>query len=159
MISQKIRTFLWYNQNAEEAATFYCSLFPNSQVLNVTRYPPGGPSPAGTAMTVVFRLDGVEFVALNGGPHFQFNEAISLAVRCQDQREVDRLWDALTLGGQPSRCGWLKDRYGLSWQIVPQALTDLLASNDAAVADRVMGAMLQMTKIDIAALERAADGV
>jgi predicted 3-demethylubiquinone-9 3-methyltransferase (glyoxalase superfamily) len=158
MITQKIRTFLWYDQSAEEAATYYCSLFPNSQIVGVTRYPPGAPAPAGTAMTVVFRLAGVEFVALNGGPHFRFNEAISLSVDCEDQAEVDRLWNALTTGGQPSQCGWLKDRYGLSWQIVPQILPRLLASSDAAMAQRVMAAMLQMTKIDIAALERAANG-
>ncbi|MBX7074568.1 MAG: VOC family protein [Pirellulales bacterium] len=158
MIRQKIKTFLWYDRSAEEAANFYCSLFKDSQVNKVTRYPKGAPAPEGTAMTVEFQLAGIEFVALNGGPHFKFTEAISLSVDCESQAEVDHLWSSLTQGGQPSQCGWLKDRYGLSWQIVPRALPELLASKDAAKSGRVMQAMLQMSKIDIAELQRAADG-
>lgn len=157
MIRQKIRTFLWYDHSAEEAANFYCSLFKDSQIVGVTRYPEGSPAPAGTVMTVVFKLAGIEFIALNGGPHFKFTEAISLSVDCEDQAEVDFLWGKLTEGGTPSQCGWLKDRYGLSWQIVPRALPELLSSPDAAKSQRVMGAMMQMTKIDIATLQRAAE--
>lgn len=156
MTPQKVRTFLWFDHAAEEAARFYCSLFKDSEVVSVTRYPEGGPAPAGTVMTVVFKLAGIEFVALNGGPVFQFTEAISLTVDCEDQAEVDFLWEKLTEGGTPSRCAWLKDRWGLSWQIVPRALPQLLSSPEPGVAQRVMGAMLQMSKIDIATLQRAA---
>lgn len=158
MIPQKIRTFLWYDNAAEEAANFYCSLFRDSQILSVTRYPAGSFLPAGTVMTVTFRLAGVEFIALNGGPHFHFTEAVSLSVDCDDQAEVDFLWERLTEGGSPSQCGWLKDRWGLSWQIIPAALSELLSSSDSAAAQRVMGAMLTMSKIDIAALRQAAAG-
>jgi len=158
MIPQKIRTFLWYDSAAEEAANFYCSLFKDSQILSVTRYPEGSFLPAGTVMTVTFRLAGMEYTALNGGPHFHFTEAISLSVDCEDQAEVDFLWERLTEGGSPSQCGWLKDRWGLSWQIIPGALPELLSSSDPGVAQRVMGAMLTMTKIDIAALRQAAAG-
>jgi len=153
---RKIRPFLWFDKEAEEAANFYVSIFRNSQVLEVTRYGAAGPGPAGSVMTVAFVLDGEEFIALNGGPHFQFTEAISLFVSCEDQAEVDYFWQKLTEGGQPSHCGWLKDRFGLSWQIVPTALPRLLADPDRDRSQRVMQAMLEMRKIDIAALEAAA---
>lgn len=156
MIRQKIKTFLWYDQGAEEAANFYCSLFKDSKVVSVTRYPQGSPMPAGTVMTVEFELAGIRFVALNGGPHFKLTEAVSLTVDCEDQAEVDDLWEKLTQGGSPSQCGWLKDRWGLSWQIVPRALLELLSDKDGAKSKRVMQAMLTMTKIDVAALHRAA---
>lgn len=158
MIHQKIKTFLWYDNKAEEAAELYCSLFPNSRIISVSRYPEGSPAPAGTAMTVEFELAGTKFVALNGGPVFHFTEAISLTVDCEDQDEVDRLWEKLTDGGEPSHCGWLQDRYGLSWQIVPRILPQLLSSPEAGVSQRVMTAMLQMAKIDIAKLQQAANG-
>ncbi len=159
MTPQKIKTFLWYDNAAEEAAKFYCSLFKDSRIHSVTRYPEGSPAPAGTAMTVEFSLAGAQFVALNGGPVFKFTEAVSLTVDCEDQAEVDFLWSRLTAdGGSPSQCGWLKDRWGLSWQIVPRALLQLLSSQEPGVAPRVMGAMLQMSKIDIAMLQRAATG-
>lgn len=155
MIRQKITPFLWYDSQAEEAANFYCSLFKDSKVHKVTRYPEGAPAPAGTAMTVEFALAGVPFIALNGGPHFKFTEAISLSVDCEDQQEIDTLWNKLTAdGGQPSQCGWLKDKYGLSWQIVPRQLSALLSKG----AGRAMQAMMGMQKLDIAALQRAADG-
>lgn len=157
MIRQKVRTFLWYDQDAEEAAEFYCQLFPDSKVIKVTRYPEGGPAPAGTAMTVEFQLAGTEFIALNGGPHFQFTEAISLSIDCENQDEVDHFWNALSEGGQPSQCGWLKDKYGLSWQVVPTVLPQLLGGTNSAKAARVMQAMMQMRKIDIATLQRAAE--
>jgi predicted 3-demethylubiquinone-9 3-methyltransferase (glyoxalase superfamily) len=159
MIRQKIKTFLWYDNQAEEAAKLYCSLFSDSKVIKVTRYPEGAPAPAGTVMTVEFQLAGVQFVALNGGPHFKFTEAISLTVDCENQAEVDELWSKLTQGGgQAVQCGWLKDKYGLSWQIVPRALPELLGSSDKEKSARVMKAMLSMVKIDIAALQRAAEG-
>ena len=159
MTPQKIKTFLWYDNAAEQAAEFYCSLFKDSRIHSVTRYPEGGPAPAGTVMIVEFSLAGVQFVALNGGPVFKFTEAVSLTVDCEDQAEVDFLWSKLTAdGGSPSRCAWLKDRWGLSWQIVPRSLPQLLSSQEPGVAQRVMGAMMQMTKIDIAALQRAAKG-
>ena len=157
MTHQKIKTFLWYDNAAEEAAEFYCSLFADSGIRSISRYPDGGMGNAGAVMTVEFSLAGVEFVALNGAPMFQFSEATSLTVDCEDQAEVDRLWDKLTAnGGSPSRCGWLKDRWGLSWQIVPRALPSLLSSPHPGVAQRVTAAMLQMNKLDIATLERAA---
>lgn len=160
MIRQKITTFLWYDNNAEEAANFYCSLFNDSKVNKVTRYPEGSPfAQAGTVMTVEFQLAGTQFIALNGGPHFKLTEAVSLSVDCADQAEVDHLWDKLTQdGGSPSQCGWLKDRFGLSWQIVPRALPELLSGGDGAKAQRVVQAMLQMSKLDVAALRQAADG-
>ncbi len=159
MRPQKIKPFLWYDGAAEQAATFYCTLFPSSRIHRVTRYPEGGTAPAGSVMTVEFALADVEFVALNGGPLFRFTEAFSLAVDCDDQAEVDTLWDKLTAdGGTPSQCGWLKDRWGLSWQIVPRVLPQLLTSSDPGVAGRVTAAMLSMRKLDIAALQRAAAG-
>lgn len=158
MTGQKVTPFLWYNGQAEEAANFYVSLFPDSKVHRVTRYPAGGPLPAGTAMTVEFELAGLRCIALNGGPEFQFNEAVSLLIDCADQEEVDRLWDALVDGGTPSRCGWLKDRYGLSWQVIPTELGRLMSDPDPARSQRVMQAMLQMTKIDVSKLVQAHQG-
>ena len=155
---QKITTYLWYDNKAEEAAVFYASIFKNSRVLEVNRYGDGAPMPAGTAMTVRFELDGQEFIALNGGPHFKFNEAISLYVDCEDQGEVDYFWDLLVDGGEPSQCGWLKDRYGLSWQIIPRELPPLLFDPDPEKAQRATQAMFTMTKIDIEALQRAHAG-
>jgi predicted 3-demethylubiquinone-9 3-methyltransferase (glyoxalase superfamily) len=155
---QKITPFLWFDDQAEEAANFYVSLFDNSKVTTVTRYGDAGPGPKGTAMTVGFVLDGQEFTALNGGPHFKFTEAVSLVVDCKDQAEVDRFWDKLSEGGQTSQCGWLKDRYGLSWQITPRRLMELVQDPDPAKSQRVFAAMMQMTKIDIPKLEQAAAG-
>jgi len=154
---QKITTFLWFDQQAEEAMNFYVSLFKNSKVLSVSRYPEGGPMPVGTLMTATFQLDGQEFMALNGGPEFKFTEAISLFVTCETQAEVDHFWDHLSEGGEKSRCGWLKDRYGLSWQIVPTALGELMGDPNPRKAQNVMQAMLQMDKLDIAALQAAHD--
>jgi predicted 3-demethylubiquinone-9 3-methyltransferase (glyoxalase superfamily) len=147
---------LWFDTEGEEAARFYTSVFPNSRILEVTRYGSAGPRPEGTVMTVGFELDGQQFLALNGGPEFTFSEAISFQVDCGDQAEVDRYWDALSEGGEEGPCGWLKDRFGVSWQIVPTALVQLLADVDRERGQRVMAAMLQMRKIEIAELERAA---
>ncbi len=153
---QKITPFLWFNDNAEEAATFYVSVFPKSKILATTHYTEVGPGPAGSVMTVEFELDGQRFVALNGGPHFKFTEAISLVVNCETQPELDKMWDKLLAGGgQPVQCGWLKDRFGLSWQVVPTILTELLEHADSETANRVMQAMLKMVKLDIQALEGA----
>jgi predicted 3-demethylubiquinone-9 3-methyltransferase (glyoxalase superfamily) len=154
----KISPFLWFDGQAEEAANFYVSLFPNSRITAVSRFGEVGPGPAGSVLTVGFELDGAVFQALNGGPDFKFNESVSFVVNCKDQAEVDRYWDALSEGGQTNVCGWLKDRYGLSWQVTPQVLIDLIGDPDQAKADRVMAAMMQMTKIDIAKLEEAAAG-
>ena len=156
-MAQKIKTFLWFDSQAEEAANLYTSLFENSEVTKISYYGPAGPQPAGTVMTVEFTLDGVEYIALNGGPHFKFNEAISLSIDCQSQEEVDRLWDKLTEGGEPGPCGWLKDRFGLSWQVVPSALPRMLSDPDPERANRVMSCMLQMSKIEIAELQKAYD--
>lgn len=156
---QKIVTYLWFDNQAEEAAHFYTSLFADSKVTEVSRYGEAGPGPAGTVMVVTFQLAGQEFIALNGGPQFKFNEAVSLYVNCQTQQEVDELWGKLTAdGGQEQPCGWLTDKYGLSWQIIPTALPELLNDPDPAKAKRVMEAMFQMTKIDIATLEAARAG-
>jgi predicted 3-demethylubiquinone-9 3-methyltransferase (glyoxalase superfamily) len=152
---QKITPFLWFDHQAEEAAKFYVSLFKNSKILSVTRYGEAGPGPQGTVMTVTFTLEGQEFTALNGGPVFKFTEAISLVVNCNTQEEVDELWDKLSMGGEGGQCGWLKDRYGLSWQVVPIVLEELLTDPDPEKAQRVMRAMLQMKKIDINGLKRA----
>ncbi len=148
---------LWFDTQAEDAAEFYTSIFPNSTIVDVTRYGPAGPRPEGLVMTVTFVLDGQEYVALNGGPEFTFSEAISFQVGCASQAEVDEYWSRLTDGGQEGPCGWLKDRYGLSWQIVPTALRELLADPDPGRSQRATQAMLQMKKIDIAELRRAAD--
>jgi len=154
---QKITPFLWFDNQAEEAAKFYASIFPNSKILNTARYGEAGPGPKGSVMTVEFELDGQRMIALNGGPHFKFTEAISLSVDCKDQKEVDHYWSRLLQGGQESMCGWLKDKYGLSWQVNPTILGQLLAGHDAKKARRVMEAMLKMKKIDIAALKAAAE--
>ena len=162
---QKVTPFLWFDNQAEEAAEFYVSVFnarPDSQggeskVLSVARYGEAGPGTPGSAMTASFVLEGLEFTALNGGPEFAFTEATSFHVSCENQDEVDYFWKALTDGGEESQCGWLKDRYGLSWQIVPTRLHELLGDPDAGRAERAMKAMLQMQKIDIAAMEHAAD--
>lgn len=152
---QKITPFLWFDGQAEEAMNFYVSIFKNSKVLSVTRFPEGGPGPAGTVITAKFQLEGQEFFALNGGPKYQFTEAISLMVDCKTQEEVDELWEKLSEGGEKSRCGWLKDKYGLSWQVIPSALGELMGDPDPARAGRVMMAMLQMDKIDIETLRQA----
>ena len=152
-----ITPFLWFDTQAEEAATFYTSIFKNAKIGTVTRYSDGGPGPKGTVMTVQFELDGQEFIALNGGPHFTFTEAISFVVHCETQEEVDYYWEKLSAdGGTPVQCGWLKDKFGLSWQIVPTVLPQLLATADAATAQRVTQAMLHMIKLDIGTLQQAA---
>ena len=153
-----ITPFLWFDNNAEEAMNFYVSVFKNSKVKRVTRYGEAGPGPAGAVMTVEFQLDGQDFVGLNGGPHFKFTEAVSFTVRCETQEEVDYYWDKLSEGGQKSRCGWLKDKFGLSWQVEPGVLAELMADEDAEKAKRVMQAMLQMDKIEIEPLKRAHAG-
>ena len=153
---QKITPFLWFDTQAEEAAKYYVSIFPKSKILSTARYGDAGPGPKGSVMTVEFELAGQRMIALNGGPQFKFTEAISLSVDCKDQKEVDHYWTKLSQGGQESMCGWLKDRYGLSWQVNPAILGELLASRDAKKAKRVMEAMLKMKKIDIAALKAAA---
>ena len=156
---QKITTFLWFNDQAEPAANFYTSIFKNSKVTNVSRYGEGGPGKPGSAMIVNFELDGQEFMALNGGPEFKFTEAVSLFVNCENQAEVDRLWSKLTAdGGEESMCGWLKDKFGLSWQIVPSDLGHFIGGPDAAGAERAMRAMLQMHKLDLTALQKAYEG-
>jgi predicted 3-demethylubiquinone-9 3-methyltransferase (glyoxalase superfamily) len=155
---KKITPFLWFDDKAEEAMNFYVSIFKNSKVGSVTRYGEAGPGPKGTVMTATFQLDGQEFIALNGGPHFKFTEAISFSVDCKTQEEVDELWEKLSEGGQKSRCGWLKDKYGLSWQIVPTVLTEMLGGRDPEKSKRVMGAMLQMNKLDIKTLKQAYEG-
>lgn len=152
---QKITPFLWFDSQAEEAANFYVSIFKNSKILGVSRFGEAGPGLAGSVLTVTFELDGQELTALNGGPHFTFSEAISLYVDCESQQEVDELWAKLTAGGEESMCGWLKDKYGLSWQIVPRVLLELMQDKDPVKAKRVTEAMLQMRKIDIAKLQQA----
>lgn len=154
---QKITPFLWFENNAEEAMNFYTSVFKNSKVGNVSRYGNTGPGPKGSVMTAEFSLEGIEFVALNGGPHFKFNEAVSFVVNCETQEEVDYFWEKLSEGGEKSRCGWLKDKFGLSWQVTPAILTELINSPDQAKVDRVMEAMMQMDKIEIEPIIRAAD--
>jgi predicted 3-demethylubiquinone-9 3-methyltransferase (glyoxalase superfamily) len=156
---QKITPFLWFDDRAEEAANFYTSIFKNSKIGKVAHYGEAGAKasgrPKGTVMTVVFQIEGREFVALNGGPHFTFSPAISFVVNCQTQEEVDELWEKLSDGGQENRCGWLQDKFGVSWQIVPTALGEMLQDKDAAKSSRVMKAMLQMKKIDVARLKEA----
>lgn len=155
---QRITPFLWFDNQAEEAAAFYTSIFKNSKIGSVSRYGDEGPGPAGTAMVVAFELDGQEFNALNGGPEFRFTEAISLLVNCETQDEIDDLWTKLSAGGEESQCGWLKDKYGLSWQIVPPILSELLQDKVPEKSRRVMAAMLQMKRIDINALKKAHAG-
>ena len=157
-MEQKIVPNLWFDTEAEEAAEFYCSVFESSRIVGVTRYTEAGPREAGLVMTVEFELDDQRFVGINGGPEFSFDEAISFEIKCADQAEVDRYWERLTDGGSESQCGWLKDRYGVSWQVVPAGMEELFADPDPARAERAMKAMLKMTKLDIEALRRAADG-
>jgi predicted 3-demethylubiquinone-9 3-methyltransferase (glyoxalase superfamily) len=159
MPRQRITPNLWFDTQALEAAEFYCSIFPNSRIVSVARYPQDAPGPAGEVMTVEYELDGQRFVHINGGPQFTFSEAVSFQVDCADQAEVDYYWDRLLDGGEESQCGWLKDRYGFSWQIVPAAMDELFSDPDPGRAQRAMQAMLQMTKLDVAELRRAADGV
>ena len=155
---QKIVTSLWFDTEAEEAANFYCSKFRDSKILNVSHYGSAGPRPERMVLAVDFQLAGQTFNALNGGPDFKFTEATSLLIHCESQDEVDQYWDALGEGGEPGPCGWIKDKYGLSWQIVPTALDEMLADPDPEKAQRVMKSMLQMGKIDVAELKRAYDG-
>jgi predicted 3-demethylubiquinone-9 3-methyltransferase (glyoxalase superfamily) len=155
---QKITPCLWFDTEAEEAATFYCSVFKNARIVEVSRYGDAGPRPADLVMTAVFELDGQEFVALNGGPEFTFNEAVSFQVNCETQEEVDEFWERLSEGGETGPCGWLKDKYGVSWQIIPTALPELLGDPDPARAQRALQAMLTMSKIDIEGLRQAAAG-
>ena len=155
----KIRPNLWFDTEAEEAAEFYTSVFPNSRIVNVLRYTEAGPRAAGTVMTVEFELDGQRFVAINGGPQFTFNEAISLEIECADQDEVDSYWERLTDGGEEGPCGWLKDKFGLSWQVVPTGIDELFSDSDTGRAQRAMQAMFGMTKLDLSELRSAADGV
>lgn len=152
---QKITPFLWFDTQAEEAANFYVSIFENSKIGKVSRYGEAGPGPKGSVMVISFQLEGLEFTALNGGPNFKFTPAISLLVSCDTQAEVDHFWEKLSEGGRKDRCGWLQDKYGLSWQIVPTALSRLMSTPDREKANRVMQAMLKMDKLDIATLERA----
>jgi predicted 3-demethylubiquinone-9 3-methyltransferase (glyoxalase superfamily) len=152
---QKIITFLWYNDNAEEAINFYTSIFKNSHIKSINKYGKAGPGPEGSVMSATFEIEGQEFYALNGGPHFKFTPAISLFVNCNSQAEVDELWEKLSEGGEKSRCGWLVDKFGLSWQIVPTRLSELLYSKDQKKSENVMKAMMQMDKLDIAKLEEA----
>jgi predicted 3-demethylubiquinone-9 3-methyltransferase (glyoxalase superfamily) len=154
----RITPNLWFDTQSEEAAEFYCSIFPDSKITNVTYYSDAGPRPAGTVLTVDFVLDGQEFTAINGGPEFIFTEAISLLVNCADQEEIDYYWSKLTEGGQEVQCGWLTDRYGLSWQISPEGMTDLFDGSDPERSKRATEAMFGMKKLDIAALRAAADG-
>lgn len=155
---QPIIPNLWFDDDAEDAAAFYTSVFDNSRIVDVTRYTEAGPGPAGSVVTVEFELDGQRFVGINGGPRFTFDEAVSFQITCRTQAEIDYYWDRLTDGGQESQCGWLKDRFGLSWQVVPAGLGDLLDDADPERARRATEALLAMTKLDIAALQRAADG-
>jgi predicted 3-demethylubiquinone-9 3-methyltransferase (glyoxalase superfamily) len=156
---QRITPFLWFNDQAEEAAKFYTSIFKNSKIVSIVRYGEAAAKasgrPKGTVMTVAFQLEGQEFAALNGGPHFQFTEAVSFVVNCRTQKAVDRFWAKLSTGGKEGQCGWLKDKYGVSWQIVPTDLIEMLKDKDERRAERVMQAILQMTKIDIKALKKA----
>jgi len=154
---QKITPFLWFDGQAEEAMNFYISIFKNSKIINVSRYGEAGPGPKGTVMSGTFQLEGQQFMALNGGPHFTFTPAISLFVNCEAQEEVDELWKKLSAGGSEERCGWLKDKFGLSWQIIPSALGKLLGDKDPEKAKRVMMAMLKMNKIEVKKLQEAYD--
>ena len=155
--ASKIKPFLWFEHQAEEAAKFYTSIFKDAKIVKISRYPEGSPGPAGSVMTVAFQLNGQDFIALNGGPQFKFTEAVSFVVECDTQAEIDYYWDELTAeGGKPVQCGWLKDRFGLSWQIVPAMMDELFSGKDAKKAERAMQAMLKMVKLDIAKLKEAA---
>ena len=158
-MQQKITPNLWFDTEAEEAAEFYISVFKNSRVVNVARYTEAGPRPAGTVMTVEFELDGQRFIGINGGPEFTFSEAVSFMISCETQEEIDYYWDQLTEGGEEGPCGWLKDKFGLSWQVVPTGMDELFADPDPTRAERAMRAMFGMRKLDIATLRSAADGV
>jgi predicted 3-demethylubiquinone-9 3-methyltransferase (glyoxalase superfamily) len=155
---QKIKPCLWFDGQAEEAATFYTSIFKHSKITNVSRYGEGGRFPKGTALTVTFQLEGQDFMALNGGPEYKPSPAISLFVNCETQAEVDELWEQLSAGGKPGRCGWLEDKFGVSWQIVPAALGELMQGKDPERSQRVMKALLQMNKLDVEELRRAYEG-
>ena len=157
---QRISPCLWFDNQAEEAVNFYLSIFKNAKIKSVTRFGEAGPGPKGSVMVIAFELDGVELIALNGGPIFKFNEAVSLQVYCTTQKEIDYYWDRLREGGDPNaqQCGWLKDRFGLSWQVVPPGMEKMLKDHKSAKAQRAMAAVMQMKKFDIAALERAAKG-
>ena len=154
----KITPNLWFDTEAEEAAEFYCSVFKDSRIVNVSHYTEAGPREAGMVLTVDFELNGQRFTGINGGPEFKFDEAVSFLINCEDQDEVDYFWEKLTEGGQESQCGWLKDKYGLSWQVVPAGMEELFNDSDKGRAERAMKAMLGMRKLDIAALRAAADG-
>ena len=157
IIAQKITPFFWYDNQAEEAMNFYVSIFKNSRVLGVTRYGKSGPGPEGSVLTAAFELEGQKFTALNGGPRFKFNESVSFVVNCETQEEIDYFWEKLSSdGGQESQCGWLKDKFGLSWQVVPTILPELIASKDPKKSERVMQAIMQMKKLDLAKLKQAA---
>ncbi len=158
-MSQRITPNLWFDTEAEEAADFYVSVFKNSRVVGVTHYTEGAPRPAGMVMTVAFELDGQRFVGINGGPEFKFDEAVSFEIKCEDQGEIDYFWEKLSAGGKEGPCGWLKDRFGLSWQVVPEGMDEVFASDDPERARRAMEAMFGMRKLDVAALRAAADGV
>jgi predicted 3-demethylubiquinone-9 3-methyltransferase (glyoxalase superfamily) len=155
---QKITPFLWFDGRAEEAMNFYTSIFKNSKCVSVSRHGDAGPGPKGSVMTATFQLEGQEFVALNGGPHFTFTPAISFFVHCETQEEVDEFWEKLSEGGKTNQCGWLQDKFGVSWQIIPTALVKMLGDKDPVKSKRVMQAMLQMTKIDIQGLKKAYEG-
>ena len=157
-MGQRITTNLWFDTEAEEAAEFYCSIFKNSRIVSVARYTEAGPRPAGMVMVVEYELDGQRFVAINGGPEFTFDEAMSLQVNCADQAEIDYYWERLTEGGEEVQCGWLKDKFGVSWQVTPTGMDELFADPDPTKAERAMRAMFGMKKLDIAALEAAANG-
>jgi len=155
---QKIAPCLWFDGKAEEAAQYYVSIFKNSRITRITRWGDAGPGPKGSVLTVLFQLEGEDFMALNGGPQFKFTPAISLMVDCKTQGEVDTLWDKLSEGGEKVECGWVTDKFGVSWQVVPTVLMDMIADKDSKRADRVMAAMMKMKKLDIAELKRAYDG-
>lgn len=156
---QKITPFLWFDNNAEEAAKFYTSIFPKSRILATSRYGDAGPGPKGSVMTIKFEIEGQEFVGLNGGPHFKLDEAVSFVINCDTQAEIDNYWEKLLQGGgQPSQCGWLKDKFGLSWQVVPTALGEMVQDKDPEKSNRVMQALLKMIKLDLAELKRAYEG-
>ena len=159
MPQQRITPNLWFDTQGEEAATFYCSIFPNSRIVSVARYPEDSPGPTGAVMTVEYELDGQRYVHINGGPQFTFSEAVSFQINCADQAEVDYYWDKLLEGGEESQCGWLKDRYGFSWQVVPAGIEELFTDPDPGRAHRAFQAMLQMKKLDVAEIRRAADAV
>jgi len=158
MKKQKITPFLWYDNNAEDAVNFYLSVFKNSKMISTSRYGEAGPGPVGSLMTALFELDGLQFIALNGGPLFKFNESVSMVVSCDTQDEIDYYWEKLSAGGEKSRCGWLKDKFGLSWQVTPSNMGELMSGKDPEKSKRAMIAMMQMDKLDIQKLKDAYDG-